>query len=143
MLEDKMNLEVINFTNIDKESFNGQWAGEITVIKAGETRPFPRFLANHYAKHLANKILIRGGQDWSNVLLREPLLKQILGEISVSVEKVEIKTESPVEQTKVEEPAKTEKPVETISTEPETFAGAPKEEVQPTPKKRGRKPKAK
>jgi hypothetical protein len=98
-------LSVVNFTNIDNQPFDGMWGGVITVINAGETRQFPKFLAEHYCKHLVNKILIKGGQDWSNQISREPLEKRILGQVSVSpnVEKQEEKKEE------------------------ETFAGLPKD----------------
>jgi hypothetical protein len=136
-------LDVVNFTNIDSQDYEGMWDGATTIIKAGETKQFPKFLAEHYCKHLINKILIRNGQDWSNIILREPLLKKILGEIAIPVESVEIKEETkptpPIEQTEPGELAKT--PGELAKTE-EVFAEAPKEE-KPKPKKRGKKSKVK
>ena len=82
MPEETNYLDVVNFTNIDSQDYEGMWGGEKTIIKAGETKPFPRFLANHYAKHLIDKILLRGGGDFSNELLRKPLADQILGNIA-------------------------------------------------------------
>jgi len=73
-------LNVVNFTNIDNQDFEGMWGGQIEIIKAGQTRQFPKFLAEHYCKHLVNKMLIRQNQDWSAVNLREELEKKILGE---------------------------------------------------------------
>ena len=103
-------LDVINFTNLDTEDFEGMWGGETKVIKAGQTLPFPSFLAHHYAKHLATKILMRENKDWSN---ESPLLKEtiekILGQIAVSA---------------VATPTEPEKPAEP------TFAEAPKEEAK-------------
>ena len=91
-------LEVVNFTNIDSQDYEGMWGGEITVIKAGQTKQFPRFLAEHYCKHLVNKILIKGGQDWSNEIAREPLEKRILGVVAVEPEdKPEFIVGGPVE----------------------------------------------
>jgi hypothetical protein len=113
-------LNVVNFTNVDNEPFEGMWGGEITIIKAGETKQFPKFLAEHFCKHLVNKILIRGGQDWSDKVQREPLEQRILGGASVRIEAEEIEVK-----------------------EPEVFAEAPKEEPkeEPAPKKKGGRPK--
>ena len=129
MGEETNYLDVVNFTNIDRADFDGMWGGERTTIKAGETRQFPRFLANHYAKHLIDKILIRGGQDFSNELLRAPLADQILGSIA----------RPPAESTtglpSVGEP--------TSSAPVPEFEEKPKEEPKvevppPNPKKKGR-----
>jgi hypothetical protein len=119
-------LTVVNFTNIDNQDYDGQWGGEITVIKAGETKQFPKFLAEHYCKHLVNKMIIRGGQDWTNDLLRKPLEERILGNVEVKAEideRPEFIKGGPIETPKVEE-----------------FEDKPKEEVvKEEPKKRGRK----
>jgi hypothetical protein len=119
-----MDLKVINFTNIDKENYEAMWGGETTIIKAGETRQFPKFLAEHYCKHLVNKILIRGGQDWSAENLRKPLEDKILGKVVVEAEEVKVVEKMP--EVKV-----AEKTVE--------FSEAPPVEKP----KRGRKPKNK
>ena len=88
MLEstERNSLDVINFTNVDSSDFEGMWGGEVTVIKAGETRPFPRFLAYHYAKHLIDKILLRGGGDYGDEVQRKPLEARILGTVSIPTE---------------------------------------------------------
>lgn len=57
-------LEMVNFTNIDKEDFAGIWGGKETIINAGMTKQLPKFLALHYAKHLAIKMLTATGKDW-------------------------------------------------------------------------------
>ena len=41
------------------DSFVVDWDGVPHVINAGETRTFPRYLADHYKKHLADHILIK------------------------------------------------------------------------------------
>jgi len=114
MLEytEKSSLDVINFTNIDGEDYEGMWGGEITIIKAGEVKPFPRFLAYHYAKHLIDKILLRSGKDSGDDLLRQPLEQKILGGIATHLE------ETPKEE------------VADLSVNVEEFAGKPIEEVQ-------------
>lgn len=117
-------LSVVNFTNIDNQDYDGMWGGEITVIKSGQTKQFPKFLAEHYCKHLTNKMLIKGGQDWSNEILRKPLEERIMGAVEVKTESVEAIKE-------VKE---------------ETFVEMPKEEVKPEakveiPKKKMGRPK--
>lgn len=122
-------LDVVNFTNIDHEDYEGMWGGEITLIKAGQTKPFARFLAEHFCKHLVNKMLIRGGQDWSNEIARKPLEEKILGQASVTPEE-----ELPVF-------------IKGGPVEPTEFAEAPKEEKievpPPNPVKKGGKKKVK
>jgi hypothetical protein len=117
-------LDVVNFTNIDAQDYEGMWGGEITTIKSGETKQFPRFLAEHYCKHLVNKILIRGGQDWSNEIARKPLEDKILGQVAVA-------------------PEEEDKPVFIKGGPVETeFAEAPKE-IPEQPVKKGGRPKKK
>lgn len=86
-------LDVVNFTNIDREPFEGKWGGEVNIIKAGETKQFPKFLAEHYCKHLVNKILIRGGRDWTSADLRKPLEDRVLGKVAVETDEEEKKEE--------------------------------------------------
>ena len=83
---ERASLEVINFTNINEEDFEGMWGGVPEIIEVGETKPFPRFLALHYTKHLVNKILIRRGESWTAQSLREPLEKECLGEEATLIE---------------------------------------------------------
>ena len=90
-------LDVINFTNIDSEDFEGMFGGNPTTIKAGETRQFPRFLAQHFTKHLIDKILLRDGKDHGSDLARNPLEAKILG-IVVSVSSEVVKTEPKTEE---------------------------------------------
>ena len=85
------NLSVVNFTNIDSEDFAGMWGGKETIIKKGETKPYPKFLAEHYAKHLGKKMLIREGKDFGNVKLLEELRLKIIGNVTVNVSEPEIK----------------------------------------------------
>ena len=106
-------LSVVNFTNIDNDDYEGMWGGEITVIKAGQTKQFPKFLAEHYCKHLVNKMLIKGGQDWSNEIARKPLEERILGVVAVEPEEApEFIVGGPIEEkTAFEEAPKEEVPV--------------------------------
>ena len=76
-------LEVISFTNVDKEDYEGTYGGNPTQIKTGETKQFPRFLAQHFTKQLINKILLRDTQNHGDGLARKKLEDQILGELGV------------------------------------------------------------
>jgi hypothetical protein len=75
--------EVLSFTNIDKEDFIGKYTGKETIIKAGETKLLPRYLAILFCKHLVDKILLRNGHNWTEENLRKPLEDKVLGTISV------------------------------------------------------------
>lgn len=96
----EIDYSAINFTNITNEEFVGRWGGVDYFIKAGETKPFPEFLANHFAKHLADKILIKKNpKSFKSESLRQPLIERMLGQ--VKVEAVEqIVEEEVVEDTK-------------------------------------------
>jgi len=144
MLEstERNSLDVINFTNIDNSDFEGMWGGEVTVIRAGETRPFPRFLAYHYAKHLIDKILLRGGGDYGDEVQRKPLEARILGTVSIpQVEPVGPTSSGPTPSVMVGIPVT---PGEEKGEE--GFVGSPIETPKivepvekPKPKKRGKK----
>jgi hypothetical protein len=79
------------------------FGGETYPVKTGETKQYPRFLAEHLANQLANKILISQDKSWTEAEYKKPLLDRIMG--SVSVEAVE----APVEE---KEPEFAEAPVE-------------------------------
>lgn len=127
MTEETKNLDVVNFTNVDIHDFEGMWGGETTLIKAGETRQFPKFLAEHYCKHLVDRILLRSGLVWTDAALRKPYEDKILGKVVVEVAKVKVVEKAPEE----------------LKETPKEFEGVPKEDkpVFNQPKKRGRKPK--
>ena len=96
-----------NFTNIDDEDFVGKWGQQEYVIKTGETKAFPGFLVKHFAKHLINKILIKKNvANYSDPSLREPLEKQILGEVVLTKPKTAKKSEGQVVKEQVEETQK-------------------------------------
>lgn len=53
------------FYNFDSESFTGYWNGKAKTFKAGAKQLMPAWLAEHFAKHLTNKVLIREGKETS------------------------------------------------------------------------------
>jgi len=100
-------LEVVNFTNIDKEDYTGTFGGRKKqvgfykdnspkfatfpvekIIKSGATIPLPRSQAEHNALHLSQKIAIREKADFNDVSFIKPLYDKIIGEIGVEVEEV-------------------------------------------------------
>jgi len=120
---DRNELEVINFTNITNKEWSHSWGGEPYVFAPGQTKAFPRFMAEHFAKHLGDRILIDAGKDFAmESPERKEITEKILGKVAVPAQIEEI--------AKPEEPEFEEVPVEAI----ETSAEVPVE-----PKKRGRK----
>ena len=57
-------------------------------INAGETRTFPRYLADHYAKHLADHILIRQKLEVNNPKVRPGLLEEIYQGVEESISSI-------------------------------------------------------
>lgn len=51
------------FFNFDIEPFQGWWNGRSKTFQPGEKVRMPAYLAEHFAKHLSNKVLIRRGLD--------------------------------------------------------------------------------
>jgi hypothetical protein len=47
------------FVNFSNEDFIGYWDGRERIIKAGQSINLPAYLAQHYAKHLVNRELLR------------------------------------------------------------------------------------
>jgi hypothetical protein len=128
-MEDQTGFEIVNFTNISGADFEGMWGGQPYLVKAGETKQFARWMAEHFAKHLIDKILIKSGKDFGkDSLERKPLEDKILGKVAVQVE---VKKEEAPPEVKV-----AEVPNISTTTMPE-FEEKPKEpEVKPKKKSR-------
>lgn len=76
--------EVKKFVNWSKEDFVGMWDSKPRIIKAGESIILPGFLADHYAKHLVDREIIRDGKEISLGIeaFRQPYLdKCFVGEV--------------------------------------------------------------
>ena len=71
-----------------KEFFQVKWGGQPHRVKPGETRRMPRFLAEHYAKHLADHILIKEGDTSGRKgLMQSPVERpKVLSKIILGVE---------------------------------------------------------
>jgi len=53
------------FTNFSSEEFIGYWNGKPKKFAPGESLYMPDYLANHFAKHLTNRELIKTGKERS------------------------------------------------------------------------------
>mgnify|MGYP007031181402 CR=1 FL=1 len=51
------------FTNWTLEEFTGWWDGKAKKFAPGQSLWMPDYLASHFAKHLANRELLRRGPD--------------------------------------------------------------------------------
>lgn len=58
--------------------FEVRWEGEALRIPPGETMIIPKYLADHFAKHLVDHILTTRGVMIHNSAFRDPLLSQII-----------------------------------------------------------------
>lgn len=51
------------FINFTSEPFTGYWNGKAKVFAAGQSVYMPDYLAKHFAKHLANRELLKMGKE--------------------------------------------------------------------------------
>lgn len=76
------------FNNWSNEDFECNWGGQSTLIKAGETKEFPMYLAYHFGKHFVDREMIKAGK--SNLLgveeERAVFGKKTIAEITGSTE---------------------------------------------------------
>ena len=79
-----MEYNTISFTNIDTEEFVGRYDSEDYLILAGETRYFPSFISEHFAKHFIEKLfrrdILRKNDKAKIDEFQEQIRKEILGE---------------------------------------------------------------
>lgn len=54
-------METALFHNFTDKPFTGYWNGKAKTFQAGEKKYMPAYLAEHYAKHLTNQVLIENG----------------------------------------------------------------------------------
>jgi hypothetical protein len=96
-MNNKEELEVINFTNITDKEWTGMWAQDKYVFQAGQTKAFPRFMAEHFAKHLADRVLIDEGKDFAaDSTERKEVVERILGKVAIPAE--EVHTDTPAQE---------------------------------------------
>lgn len=56
------------FTNFTNEDFTGYWDGKAKVFKAGQSVYMPDYLAEHFAKHLTNRELLKRKNDGTLII---------------------------------------------------------------------------
>ena len=101
-------MELTRFVNIDNEDFTGYHDRQPWSIKAGEEKQVPIYLAKHFAKHLVDRVLQKGGVK--NTLTDTPLRRDTLAKIIPDLaEEANVKQVSEEERKKLFE--------ETITTE--------------------------
>ena len=92
--------ETTLFVNIDDKEFTGYFGNEPYQFKAGESRQVVKFVAQHLAKHLLDRILQEKYNVHSTLTdtpLRKDLLAQVLPE---EAKKVDYKPLTPEEKEK-------------------------------------------
>lgn len=94
---EEINYETVSFKNIDSEDFTGYWGGKPYLIKAGEIKHYPEFLALHFAKHLTDYIMQKNKIGLRELSERSKIESQILGVVEKKEEvlKEEIIAEQP------------------------------------------------
>jgi hypothetical protein len=75
---DEIDYSSVPFLNIDSEDFIGYWDSKPYTIKAGETKFYPQFLAEHFAKHLSDKLMQERGMGLRDLAKRSQIVAQIL-----------------------------------------------------------------
>lgn len=65
------------FTNWSQEDFTGYWDSNPTLIKKGEMIILPRYLAHHFAKHLADRECNRENKPTDGLFKNECIAKCI------------------------------------------------------------------
>ncbi len=118
----------VNFTNIDDEDFTGSFGSDEEIvgrlddgkpilekkpieyfIKRGDTKQFPMPLAEHFAGHLADKIMMKKYPETPFThenAIRKGIIEQILGAVAVKpIEPIATPVETVVEpQAEAEQP---------------------------------------
>jgi hypothetical protein len=138
----KERLEVINFTNISEKEWTHTFGGKPYTFAPGQTKAFPRFMAEFFAKHLGDRILLDAGKDFAmDSKDRIELNKKILGNVAVPAEAI-IAEADEVKEPEFEDLPKEEPKVEDVKLEDLELYVKPKAteatpETAPEPKKRG------
>ena len=61
-------MKTAQFTNFSEEEFTGYWSGKGKKFAPGQSLYMPDYLAEHFAKHLVNRELLRRKADGSLVI---------------------------------------------------------------------------
>lgn len=56
-------MRTAQFHNFTDKPFTGWWNGKSRVFAPGQKQNMPEYLARHFAKHLANRVLLEKGNE--------------------------------------------------------------------------------
>lgn len=136
---DELDYTAVSFTNPLSDDFTWEWGGKPYTILAGETKPYPRFLAKHLAKHLIDQC-IGTSNNYRDANIRAEWEARILGGVLMEAEPRELVNEGERVARKVEElQAKVEESVTEQVLSEEAFA----ELAEPAVEEPKAKPKSK
>ena len=76
----------VYYENIEQEwdnskGFRVKWGGKPHVIRPGETKVYPRFLAEHYASKLADHMMMVTGKNLKDKISRRKFMDKIMVEV--------------------------------------------------------------
>lgn len=126
------------FVNFSKETFIGEWDKQKEAFKPSASKRLPEWLANHYAKHLVNRELLKAGKEndtspkvpQDNAVFMELFSKAVIDEgaedkddLALDVELMNTQDEATSE---IDE--ESEKPVKPVVAKKEEKSKKPKEE---------------
>lgn len=81
---DEMNQPIYTAYHEESEAFDHsqgfrvKWGGKYHMIAPGKSKIYPRYLAEHYAKHLADHMLLKEGKKINDPFHRKALLARIM-----------------------------------------------------------------
>jgi len=115
-----------------REYFQVKWDGVPHRIKPGATRNMPRYLAEHYAKHLTDHLLLRKEKEEkrTNLMNNSVEREKIKGQIMIGVDEFFVQDEDDIRSEKVEEPVSAREPAEKATVTSPIDIPTPKEKEQ-------------
>ncbi|UOF78688.1 hypothetical protein [Caudoviricetes sp.] len=140
--------DLLYVKNPTKESFTVIWGGYEYTVDSEETKIYPRFVAEHFAKHLADKVLLQNEAAikadsgkivnlLNNAIERPAVVNSILigvysefrgdGKVDPNVQTAQL-----VEQLNQQQPEKEEKALDVGAAVDDKALGVLKEEPKPT-----------
>ena len=81
VIDERDQYKIVTLKNIDSEDFTFSVDNQPYLLKAGELRNFPKFMARLAVKHLVDKILVKQdveGKKMANKALREEVASKII-----------------------------------------------------------------
>ena len=123
-------MKTVLFVNFTSEAFEGSWDNVKTNFAPGESRHMEDWRAAHFAKHLANRELIKAGQEThtspkspeQDPIFMSFFLKAYIDEGAPQVKESQIAAEVIAANAEEEAPKKTKKGVKSKASD-EEFEG--------------------